>query len=256
MLEKILKKDKIIIISGIVVITIFSWAYLFYLAYEMQSMNMTDELAIPQISKWNPIEFFLMFIMWFVMMIGMMIPSASPMILVFATVNRKRKEKDQPYVPTFIFMLGYLSIWGLFSLFATVAQYYFVKYDFLGHSMKSSNHFFGGIILFAAGIFQWTPLKNVCLNHCRSPLEFIMNKWREGYKGAYLMGLNHGTFCLGCCWVLMLILFVTGVMNLLWVAIIAIFVLLEKVSKHGFLIGRILGLLLILYGLILFFKFI
>ena len=253
MLETLLKKDKIIIISGIVIITVLSWFYLFYLAFDMQSMNMADEMAMPRISKWNPVEFLLMYIMWFVMMIGMMIPSASPMILVFAAVNRKRKEKDRPYVPTFVFMLGYLAIWALFSLFATGAQFYLVEYGLLGHSMKSTSSIFGGIILLAAGIFQWTPLKNVCLDHCRSPLDFIMNKWREGYKGAFLMGIKHGTFCLGCCWVLMLILFVTGVMNLFWVAVIAIFVLIEKVSKNGLLIGRISGLLLILYGLILIF---
>lgn len=253
MLEKVLRKDRIIIVAGIVVITILSWLYLFYLAYDMQSMDMTGEMTMPNMTAWSLVEFLLMFIMWFVMMIGMMIPSASPMILVFATVNRKRREKDQPYVPTFIFMLGYLTIWAIFSLIATLAQYYLVQYGILGHSMKSSSSLFGGIILIAAGIFQWTPLKNVCLDHCRSPLDFIMNNWREGYKGSYFMGLNHGTYCLGCCWVLMLILFVTGVMNLLWVAIIAIFVLLEKVTKHGYLISRISGFLIFLYGIMLIF---
>ncbi len=248
-LENLLKRDKITLISSIAGITIVAWLYLYYLALGMDSMSMDHALDMPQMHHWGSVEFLLMFIMWVVMMIGMMLPSASPMILLFAAVNRKRREKKGLYVPTAFFASGYIFVWACFSILATLAQWKLHTLSLLSSmNMASTSPVLGGVILIGAGIFQWTSLKYACLTHCRSPLDFLMQDWREGQWGAFTMGVKHGGYCLGCCWVLMLILFVTGVMNLLWVAIIAAFVFLEKAARSGLWIGRVAGILLIGWG--------
>src|ERR1700690_3554352 len=178
------------------------------------------------------------------MMVAMMIPSAAPMILTFAMVNRKRREQERPFVPTGIFLLGYLAVWTGFSALAAVAQWILHARALLSPMMVSTSPILGGGLLIAAGIFQWTPLKNACLTHCRSPLGFLMTDWREGRWGALFMGLKHGAYCAGCCWILMALLFVAGVMNLWWIAIIAVLVLLEKVAPKGFGVGKIAGVFL------------
>ncbi len=178
----------------------------------------------------------------------MMLPSAAPMILTFSTVNRKRREQEQPFVPTGIFVLGYLAVWTIFSALAALAQWALHATALLSPTMASTSPFFGRALLIAAGVFQWTPMKHACLRHCRSPLSFLMTDWREGKSGALRMGLKHGAYCTGCCWFLMALLFVAGVMNMWWVAIIAGFVLLEKVAPKGMWIGRIAGALLIAWG--------
>jgi predicted metal-binding membrane protein len=180
--------------------------------------------------------------MWAVMMVAMMVPSASPMILTFAIVNRRRIEERRPFVPTTVFLLGYLLVWGSFAAAATLGQWGLHTSALLTPMMRSTSDILGGALLIAAGIFQWTPLKRVCLTQCRSPLGFIMSEWREGTRGALVMGLRHGTYCLGCCWILMGLLFVAGVMNLLWVAAIAGLILVEKVAPRGQWVGRVVGL--------------
>jgi predicted metal-binding membrane protein len=189
--------------------------------------------------------------MWAMMMVAMMIPSAAPMILMFATLNRRRRAQQGPLVSTTVFVLGYLLVWGGFSVGATLAQWGLHAAALLSPMLVSTSPLLGGILLMAAGIFQWTPLKSICLRQCRSPLGFMMTEWREGAWGALLMGLRHGRYCVGCCWILMALLFVAGVMNLLWVAVIAAFVLVEKVLPRGELMGRVVGGILILTGLVL-----
>ena len=190
-----------------------------------------------------------LFLMWTEMMVAMMIPSAAPMILTFALVNRKRRESERPFVPTGIFLLGYLVVWTGFSVLAAVAQWILHAKALLSPMMVSTSPMLGGALLLGAGVFQWTPLKNTCLAHCRSPLGFLMTDWREGRWGAFVMGLQHGAYCIGCCWILMALLFVAGVMNMWWIAIIAVFVLLEKVAPKDLFIGKMAGTLLALWGL-------
>jgi len=248
-LESLLKRDRAIVVSGIILVSALAWLYLFYLAHDMQSMRMDAAvLDQPLMNPWGLVEFSLTFVMWAVMMIGMMLPSAAPMILLFATVNRKRSEKGKPFVPTAVFALAYIAVWAGFSLFATSAQWVLQSKALLSQQMASTSPVLGGVVLLGAGVFQWTSLKRMCLTHCRTPLDFLMFEWREGRWGAFVMGLRHGFFCLGCCWVLMALLFVTGVMNLLWVAIIAAVVLVEKAAPSGLWIGRVAGLLLIAWG--------
>lgn len=245
-LETVLRRDRIVVLVGLICITVLAWAYISNLAWDMEQVDM--EMAMPQTLTWGFPDFILMFVMWAVMMVAMMVPSASPMILLFASVNRKRREQRRPYVPTGVFLLGYLGVWTAFSALAALAQWGLHAAALLSPMMASTSPIFGGILLVTAGIFQWTPVKHACLRHCRSPMGFIMHEWREGVGGGFIIGLKHGSFCVGCCWSLMALLFVAGVMNLLWVAAIAGFVLLEKVAPAGPWVGRVAGVVLIGWG--------
>jgi predicted metal-binding membrane protein len=189
-----------------------------------------------------------LFLMRSEMMVAMMIPSAGPVILTFAAINRKRREKEEPFVPTLAFVSGYLATWTAFSAAAALAQWSLHSVALLSPAMVSTSPLLAGILLMAAGVFQWTRFKGACLRHCRTPLSFLMTEWREGYKGAFLMGLRHGTFCAGCCWALMALLFVAGVMNMWWIAIITVFVLIEKVAPRGQWVGRLAGVVLCGWG--------
>jgi predicted metal-binding membrane protein len=248
--ETVLRRDRIVVLSGLVVITALSWAYVASLASNMQNMEMATEMAMPQMQAWGAGDFALMFVMWAVMMIAMMIPSAALMILMFAGINRRRQKQQVPYVPTSVFLLGYLVVWAAFSGLATAAQWGLHTVSLLS-PMISTTPVLGGILLLVAGIYQWTPLKHACLSKCRSPLGFVLNEWREGRWGAFLMGLKHGSYCTGCCWSLMALLFVAGVMNLLWVAAIAGLILLEKMAPAGHRMGRAAGVLMIAGGVVL-----
>jgi predicted metal-binding membrane protein len=206
-------------------------------------------MAAPDGNPWAVSLLPPLFFMWAEMMVAMMVPSAAPMILTFAAVQRKRREQERPFVPTGIFLAGYLFAWTIFSVFAAIAQWILHAQALISPMMAGKNPIFGGVILLAAGIFQFTPLKNTCLTHCRSPLNFLLTDWREGKSGAFIMGLKHGAYCTGCCWVLMSLLFVAGVMSLFWIAIISIFVLLEKVLPRRFRFGIFAGAALIVWGI-------
>jgi predicted metal-binding membrane protein len=184
------------------------------------------------------------------MMIGMMLPSAAPMILTFATVNASRRARAQPWVPTALFAEGYVLAWGGFSIAATLAQWGLESVALVSPmAMSVTSARLGGVLFLAAGLYQLTPLKRACLIACRSPFDFVVNRWRDGAAGALRMGLEHGLSCLGCCWVLMALLFVFGAMNLVWVALLAVAVLVEKLLPFGEWTARIGGLLLMGWGL-------
>ena len=253
-LESVLRRDRTIVLSGIMVIAGLAWAYTVYRAQALSDMNSVGMgMSMPNVQSWGAIDFVTTFAMWAVMMVAMMVPTAAPMILVFAKVNRRRREEQRPFVPTGIFLLGYVLIWSGFAVIATLATWGLHSGGLLSSMMGASNSsILGGILLLAAGVYQLSPLKYVCLTHCRSPLGFIMTGWREGVGGALDMGLRHGLFCLGCCWVLMGLLFVLGVMNLVWIAILAGFVLLEKVAPAGRWVSRVTGLLLIGWATFMF----
>jgi len=247
--ESLIKKDRLIIYSGLIIIAALAWAYMFHLDNEMSNMDMSIAHMMPSMQTWDFTKFLLMFVMWIVMMVAMMLPSAAPAAIIFANVYRKRKKEGKPFVPLGIFLLGYFTIWAGFSLIATVAQMLLQQAALLSPMMVSTSPILGGAILLAAGLFQFTSLKHACLNQCRNPVEFLSKEWREGGSGAFIMGIKHGYFCVGCCWMLMALLFVAGVMNLLWVAAIALFVLVEKVLPYPIWISRIGGILLIVWGL-------
>jgi predicted metal-binding membrane protein len=204
--------------------------------------------AMPMTPEWTTIDFILLFFMWLVMMIAMMTPSVTPLILIFAKVNRQKKQQEHPFVNTIYLMAGYFLAWAAFSLIATCLQWLLQQISLLNPEMKTTSKILGGIILIIAGIFQFTPLKQTCLNYCRSPLDFVLHYWKEGKQGALKMGIENGFYCIGCCWLLMVLLFVAGIMNLLWIALIALFVLVEKISPGVKWIPYVAGVMLIAYG--------
>lgn len=251
-LESVLRRDRVVVLAGLVIISGLAWAYTVYLAQRVGNMEGTA-MSMPNLQPWSAVDFATMFTMWAVMMVAMMVPTAAPMVLVFAKVNRTRREQQRPYVPTSIFLAGYVVVWSGFAALATLANWGLHTGGLLSSTMgESTSALLGSFLLLAAGIFQWSPLKYACLTQCRTPLGFIMTEWREGAGGALNMGLKHGLYCLGCCWVLMALLFVLGVMNLVWIAALAGFVLLEKVVPAGQWVGRITGLALVGWSLFMF----
>jgi len=197
---------------------------------------------------WRPADFFFTFAMWTVMMVGMMAPSAAPMLLLFAAARAGRSNRGLP-LKTLAFALGYIAVWASFSVGATAAQWGLHQAAMLSAVMASSSGRVSGAILMAAGAYQLTPWKSKCLTHCRSPLGFLMADWRDGTGGAFRMGFRHGAYCLGCCWALMCVLFVVGVMNLVWVAALTGFVLIEKTGPAGAIVARVAGAGMIVVGL-------
>jgi predicted metal-binding membrane protein len=245
-------RDRVIVLMGLVAVSVAAWGYMLHDYVRMQSLPMSQMWMPPTGgAPWSLQDFWLTFVMWAVMMVAMMVPSAAPMVLMFATVNRKRRSQQRPYVPTFVFVSGYVAVWTLFSAVVTLAQWPLHHWALLTPMMDNASATMAGLVLLAAGVYQWTPWKDACLHQCRTPLGFLMTEWREGAGGAFLMGVKHGFFCVGCCWALMLVLFAVGVMNILWVAIITLFVLAEKVFPWRPTIVRgVSGLLLVASGIL------
>jgi predicted metal-binding membrane protein len=221
----------------------------------MVVMNM-DALffAMPMTPSWTLIDFVLLFLMWLIMMIAMMTPSVAPLILIFVMVNRKRKQQQSPFVPAGYLLSGYFLVWAGFSLLATSLQWLLQHISLLNPEMETADKILGSFILISAGIFQFTGLKQRCLHYCRTPVDFIHRNWKEGKFGALKMGMENGMYCLGCCWVLMVLLFVSGIMNLLWIGLIALFVLIEKVLSRLKWVSFIGGVVLIIYGVVVLIK--
>lgn len=209
--------------------TALAWLYLFDMARAMDGAAM----AMMDLQPWTPARFGMMFAMWAIMMVGMMLPSATPATLIYAAVARKAAREGAVVAPTAAFVAGYLCMWTFFSLGATLAQWGLERAALLSPMLVASSPALGGALLIAAGAYQLTPFKDACLEHCRSPAHFIAAHWSPGTIGALRLGFRHGAYCLGCCWVLMGLLFFGGVMNLLWIAAITVFVLVEKVLSRG-----------------------
>jgi predicted metal-binding membrane protein len=252
--ESLVRRDRTLVIVGLAAIAALAWTYTAYLAAGMAEMDMGASRAgamMPQTHPWGVVDVLLTWIMWSVMMVAMMVPSAAPMVLLFAASDRKRGPARSPLGTTALFLLGYLIVWAAFSAAATVLQWGLHAAALLSPMMVTTSAWLGGSLLVAAGVFQLTPMKSACLHHCRSPLHFLMGEWREGAWGALAMGVKHGAYCVGCCWVLMALLFVAGVMNLLWVAVITIFALVERIAPRGDVVGRVAGVVLVLAGLLM-----
>src|SRR5213592_3454482 len=242
------RRERLLIGASLCGIALLAW---FYTSYEARRMNATGvcecmrmKISGPELSSWPADTLLPLFFMWAIMMIAMMLPSALPMMLTFAAVTRNRQRLGHPYVPMSIFVAGYVAIWSVFSALAAAAQWWLHRHALLSTSMVSTNTWLGGTLLLGAGVFQFSPLKNTCLTHCRGPLEFIMTRWREGSGGAFRMGLEHGAFCAGCCWTLMALLFVAGVINIIWIAALTLLVCSEKMLPARARVSFATGLLL------------
>ena len=251
----LVRRDFVFIGTCILLLIGLAWAYLMHLDRQMMLAMEYDRRMIAmgmagmEMNRpWIPADFFYTFAMWAVMMAGMMVPSAAPVFLLYAKTRTARGEgATSPSV--LLFGSGYLAVWTSFSVLAALAQWALSQAALLSPAMKVASPQIAGGILIAAGIYQLTPWKQKCLAHCRSPLGFLITGWRNGPWGAFRMGFSHGIFCLGCCWALMALLFAVGVMNLIWVAALTAFVLLEKVGPAGVLAGRIAGAALLLFGI-------
>jgi predicted metal-binding membrane protein len=253
LLEAVLQRDRLVELAGLVAVLAMAWGWLLAGAgMEMGPVEMTAMAGMDgwlmQPAQWSAAYAVLVFAMWWVMMVAMMLPSAAPMLLLFARVSRKNKAAGASQAATAWFAAGYLLAWGGFGVVATALQWGLESARLLSPMLATTNHWLGAGILVAAGLWQLTPFKAVCLRHCRSPLSFLFGNWRKGRLGALQMGLAHGAYCLGCCWFLMALLFFGGVMNLYWIAGLAVFVLLEKTIPLGHWFGRVAGIALIAWG--------
>jgi len=251
------RRDRLVVLASLALLAILAWAYTALMALPgpegerhgaMGAMAGMAGMAMDAWKPWTAAEAAFMFVMWIVMMAAMMVPSAAPMVLAFARISRARAPTPGLMTSGAAFLLGYLALWAVFSLFATTVQGLLHAAALLSPSMASASPIFSGAVLIAAGIYQFTPLKRVCLSKCRTPLAFLIAEWREGSRGALVMGLRHGLYCVGCCWVVMALLFVAGVMNLVWIALLALVVLAEKALPYGQGVGRVLGIAAVAWG--------
>jgi len=247
-------RDRILISSCLVVISVLAWVYLVHLDRQMSSSmehdTMMAQMGMAMDMPWTAADMFFTFAMWAVMMVGMMAGSAAPVLLLFAAAQARRTERGVR-LAVLLFGLGYITVWVGFSACAALAQWGFHETAMLSPAMTATSPYLAGAILIMAGAYQLTPWKGACLTQCRSPLGFLMSNWRGGRLGALRMGIRHGAYCLGCCWALMCVLFVVGVMNLFWVATLTAFVLLEKVGPAGAVIARAAGAIMVLAGILL-----
>ena len=240
------RRQRLAILAGLVGISALAWLVLLRMSVQMDAAMRAGVECV--LRPWSAADAGLTFGMWAVMMVGMMVPSAVPMSLLFAQVSRKAAAQGATVAPTFVFAAGYATVWTLFSVGATAAQWALERAALLSPMLASASPIFGGALLVAAGLYQWSPLKDSCLDHCRTPASFLAAHWRPGVSGAFRMGLVHGSYCIGCCWLLMGLLFFGGVMNLLWVAGLTLFVLLEKLVPRGVWLARFAGTLLLAAG--------
>ncbi|MEQ1953036.1 DUF2182 domain-containing protein [Mesorhizobium sp. CN2-181] len=281
-LERLLRRDRLFTVAGLAALCVLAWLYIVTGAglgmnawemtrlalfphqqaagadmpgmdmsgMDMPGMDMGAMAPEPRI--WGPAIWTLMIAMWWVMMIAMMSPSAAPTILLYARVHRHAlavRQSHNRLAPTGVFVAGYLLVWLGFSV-AAAALYWLLERSGIvsATTMGSQSRWLSAIVLIGAGLYQLSPLKNACLSHCRAPAAFLSRHWRPHALGALRLGALHGAFCVGCCWMLMALLFVGGVMNLAWIAALAVLVLIEKVFPAGQWVGRAAGIALIIWG--------
>ena len=249
------RRDQVLIASCILLVCALAWAYLVHLNRQMasQAADATSMMAMGMRmdAQWGAADVFFTYAMWAVMMVGMMGASVAPVLLLFAASHARRADQGA-WAAVPMFGLGYLTVWVGFSACATLAQWGLHQAALLSPMMAATSPRLAGALLLAAGVYQLTPLKRACLTHCQTPLGFLMSHWRDGAAGAFQMGFRHGIYCLGCCWALMVVLFAVGVMNLAWVAVLTVFILMEKVGGAGARVSRIGGILLIALGILFF----
>ena len=267
-LSTVLEKDNLIVYLSIFLIVIITGLYtIFGIGMPMSAIEMTKMSGIFSMSSsmemnmnmgsnnmdmkngWSISMAISMFLMWWLMMIAMMTPSAAPTLLLFHNLKKIGSEGKKALSYTYLFLFGYLIIWAIFSLIACIIHKFFDISSITDAAMMQLKSVqFSGILLITAGVYQFTPLKNACLEKCRTPIDFLSSNNRKGAKGSFIMGAHHGLFCLGCCWALMALLFVGGVMNLFWITGLALYVLIEKIIIKAGWLDKIMGLILIFFG--------
>lgn len=257
-LDSVLRRDRIIVGGALVGMVLLSWTYVLVgagtgmQAFDMSGLptatRMSSPIPVLQPMPWTVGYSLVIFVMWWLMMVAMMLPSAAPMILLFAALTRKRHEGGAPYMGAGLFGFSYLAVWGGFSVIAVTLQWQLERISLLSPMMRTTSMALGALLLIGAGVWQFTPLKRACLHHCRSPTEFLTHHWRKGHAGAFHMGIRHGIYCLGCCWMMMLLLFYGGIMNIYWIAGLSMLVLVEKIMPLRHWVTPLTGVTLIIWG--------
>ena len=235
-------RDRVVILSCVLLVTVLAWTYLVRLDHSMMA-----QMGMTMIAPWGARDFLFTFAMWAVMMVGMMAPAAAPVALLYAQ-TRSAPDGQGASRRGLIFGAAHISVWIAFSALAAMLQWALHEAAALSSDMTVTSGRIAGAILIAAGAYQFSPAKGECLRKCQNPLEFLLVNWREGNKGAFQLGLRHGAYCLGCCWALMFVLFVVGVMNLAAVAALTAFILLEKLGPSGVRVARAGGVAMIALG--------
>jgi predicted metal-binding membrane protein len=236
----------VLLVGGLIAVTAVSWIYLLHMAGDMDAMCHCATMMMP---GGGGMSIGWILTMWVVMMVGMMVPTAAPMTLLYARFHGARSPGGPTVLSASAFLGGYVLAWTVFSVAATALQVTLERAGAMSPmAMKLDSRAASGVLLIAAGLFQWTPWKNACLGRCRSPIGFFMTAWRDGVVGGGQMGLRHGLSCLGCCWALMLLLFVLGTMNMLWIAALTVLVLIEKVAPAGDRVARGVGVAMVAGG--------
>ncbi len=234
-----LARERNVILAALLLLAGAAWVVLVWQAAGMQAMGLTMGMDAP-----------LFIAIWIVMMIAMMFPTAAPMVLMFDRIAAGKRVQGQAFVPSWVFITAYLLIWTLFGVAAFAAAAALDAWAAQVMWPMEIAARAGGLVLVAAGLYQFSPLKRVCLSKCRSPLSFVLSSWRDGYGGAFRMGLQHGTYCLGCCWLLFVILFPLGVMNIAVMAVLTLLILAEKSLAIGPRLAQLAAIVLIVYGLL------
>ena len=255
-IDRLIRRDRLWVGLGLVATIVLAWIYLLREAAAMEAMaaEVRRHAAMGMFGVsmrvWDGSDWVALFAMWSVMMAGMMLPSASPVILLVLGAYRLRRDA-QARAAAVAFVGGYLLMWTAFSAAAAGGQLALHRAAVLNDEMRLRSALLSGVVLLLVGVYQWLPVKNRCLVRCQAPLAFLTQRWRAGVSGGLSMGLQHGAYCVGCCWLLMTLLFVLGVMNLTWVAALATFVLFEKLSSTGVLLGRLAGVAAVCCGIYL-----
>jgi predicted metal-binding membrane protein len=251
-LESALRHPRVPMLVLLVLLPLVSWMWIAVMARDMYG-SMTGASAWMMTARWDVPHVLLLWAMWAVMMAGMMLPSASPVLLLYGLIARRSAQATAAR-DIYALAAGYLMVWTAFSLGATALQRMLAALLLVSPMMETTSPAIGATLLLIAGIYQLTPIKHACLRTCRSPLGFLMSRWRPRWSGAFGMGVEHGAYCVGCCWALMLLLFVGGVMNLVVIAALTAFVAFEKLAPFGRHAARISGVLLIAAGLWMFMR--
>ena len=262
MIESVLRRDRTVVAAALIALTALAWAYLVWLNGHMATATVPSMANLPGMrsmpgtnmatNPFAPAELGFAFVMWAVMMVGMMTPTAAPMILLYARIGQQATGRGTVFPATGWFAAGYLAVWTAFAVLAGVMQAVLAQAALMTPMMSVSNNVVAGGLLLVAGVWQWVPLKDTCVGQCQSPFGFLqrVGGFKRDRAGAFAQGAKHGFYCVGCCWALMVLLFVGGVMNLLWVAALSIFVLVEKLIPAGKIITRSAGLVAITAGII------
>jgi len=245
----VIAREPFFILTALVLLSGLAWAGTVYQAGSLGLGMFTCSMTMG--TPFSLSNGLLYIVLWGVMMVAMMLPAMTPIVGLFQTIARRKREQGLPFTPVWVFVAGYVTLWTLTGGIGYAADLATQSLPGVFPALQAHGMVIGGLTLVGAGIYQLTPLKYLCLSQCRSPMGFLLTSWRDGAVGAFRMGLHHGAYCLGCCWSLMVVLFVVGTMNLVWMGILSIVIFVEKIVPHGAEIGKATGVALITLGLVM-----